>query len=260
MRNRLYCILFGLFAAVPGLAQFSFEKVYDYSLTATKINQTDYKYYLMDVLKSECRIYTTDHTLWKTIPVSLPSGYYLNDVKFVSENLFNTDAAVELWYSAYEWVTTGTSTGYYRYISKVITEKGAELASIPGGAYAYIVQTGTDVYKLTVYAYDNSVSPYTVKTYLYALPNPSSASNFVTYLPGDPFPNPAGDFINLPLNEQDGKSIVQVFAVSGQKMTETYTNGLPVFHLNTKGWSPGVYTYRLVKDGYSSKMKQFVVR
>jgi hypothetical protein len=240
--------------------QLNLEKVYDYSLTSTKINSTDYKYFLMDVGGSQCRIYNTDHTLWKTIPISLPAGYYLYDIKFVSQNLFNTDGLIELWYSAYEWVSTGTSTGYYRYISKVINEGGSVLATIQGGAYAYVVQAGTESYKLVVYAYDNSVTPYTVKTHLFAIPNSSTALHFLSALPGDPFPNPAGDYINLPVEGAGSEAVLQVFSVSGKKMTEEKTGNRPFYQLNTSGWAPGIYSYRLVTNGRQTLSKQFVIQ
>jgi len=247
-----------LLASTFSQAQLTLEKVFDYSLTSTMINQTDYKYFLMDVSKSECRMYNTDYTLWKTIPISLPSGYYLFDIKFVSQNLFNSDGLVELWYSAYEWVTTGTSTGYYRYVSKVINENGITLASVTGGTYAYVIPAGTDIYKMIIYAYDNSVSPGTVKTHIYSLPNPSSATHFLSSIQENPWPNPASGSVNLPLQGERGT--LQVFSLSGQKMIETGVTGNPVYPLNTRGWSPGIYTYRLVRNGQSSLSKQFVIR
>ncbi|HPT32081.1 MAG TPA: T9SS type A sorting domain-containing protein [Prolixibacteraceae bacterium] len=260
MRNITLMAVLGMLMAMTVNGQLNLEKVVDYSLTSTKINQTEYKFYLMDVVAGQCRIYNTDHSLWKTIPISLPSGYYLYDVKFVSQNLFNTDGLIEFWYSAYEWVSTGTSSGYYRYISKVINENGSVLATITGGAYAYVIQTGTDQFKLVVYAYDNSVTPYTVKTYLYGLPNPSTALNFLSFLPEDPYPNPADGFINLPLDGAKAGALLQVFSTSGQFMAEYKTNGEPYYRLNTGSWAPGIYAYRLVTNGRQTQAKQFVIQ
>jgi hypothetical protein len=260
MSKIIFVILAVLCLGLPANAQLTLEKTYDYSLTSIKINQTDYKYFLMDVTASECRIYNLDHTLWKKISISLPSNYYLYDIKFVSQYLFNSDATVELWYSAYEYVSTGTSTGYYRYISKVISETGTQLASVTGGAYAYVIPAGPDVYKFLVFAYDNSVSPYLIQTYLFTLPNSSSAINYLSARLGDPFPNPASDFINLPLGSEGTKGIIQVFGLSGQKILEQDVRGESTFHLNTRHWSPGVYTYRLVNMGLTTQSKEFIVR
>ncbi len=142
-------ILLCLAAGLSAQAQLTLEHVYDHSLTSTKINATEYRYYLMDVANSQCRIYGTDHSLLKTITISLPADYYLQDIKFVTGNLFNNDASLELWYSAYNWVPVGDS-GYYRYVSKVISEQGAVLADIPNGAVAYVIPAGDEVYKLVI--------------------------------------------------------------------------------------------------------------
>jgi Secretion system C-terminal sorting domain len=260
MSNRFFVILTVLILALSAKAQLTLDKTYDYSLTSIKINQTDYKYFLMDVAKSECRIYNLDHSLWKNISITLTANYYLYDIKFVSRYLFNSDELVELWYSAYEYVSTGTSTGYYIYISKVINENGTVLASVTGGAYAYVIPAGTDVYKFLVYAYDNSVTPYIIKTYLYSLPNSSSAVDYLSELKGDPFPNPASDFINLPLGSESSSGILQVFGLTGQKIFEQNIRGESAFHLNTRNWSSGIYTYRLLKNGKPSEAKEFIVR
>ncbi len=259
MKQKMYFVLTLLLSFFGSQAQLAPERVYNYSLTSTRINQTDYRYFLMDVPASQCRIYNTDHTLWKTIPISLPSGYYLSDIKFVTQDLFNSDASVELWYSAYEWVATGTSTGYYRYISKVISETGTVLANVTGGAYAYVIRIGSNTYKLAVYAYDNSVTPGTVATHIFSLPDPSSAAEFVALHLRDPYPNPAGNYIDLPLDPAES-GLLQVFSVSGRKVAENWVQSTPVYRLNTRNWSPGIYTYRMVVKGVSSEAKQFAVQ
>jgi hypothetical protein len=260
MRNVILLFVLGMMLAMTAKGQLNLEKVYDYSLTSTKINQTEYKFYLMDVGASQCRIYNADHTLWKTIPVSLPTGYYLFDIKFVTQNLFNSDSNIELWYSAYEWVSTGSSTGYYRYLSKVINESGTVLANITGGVYAYVIQAGTEKYKLAVYTYDNSVTPQTVQTWLYSLPNSTTAAQYISSLLENPFPNPASNYVNIPVNSDATGGLLQVFSVTGQKIIENHIHGGPVSRINTQGWSPGIYSYRLVTGGISSETKQFVIR
>jgi hypothetical protein len=253
-------VLITKWITLPAEAQISLEQVYNNSLTSTKINQTEYKYYLMDVTKSECRIYNMDHSLWKTISVKLPLNYYLYDIKFVTQNLFNSDNAVEFWYSAYEWVSTGTATGYYRYISKIIDENGTEVASVTGGAVAYIIQTGDKIYKLAVYAYDNSISPGTVKTYIYSIPGQSTAAFHVVAITADPYPNPASGYINLPVSGNFTEGTLQVFSINGQLITEKKLSGVSSYRLMTSGWTPGIYTYRMTKNGITSQPNPFVVK
>jgi hypothetical protein len=260
LKKGILTIMAGL-VIVPffGRSQVALEKVYNFSLTSTRINQTEYKYYLMDIPLSQCRIYNMDHSLWKTIPITLPSNYYLFDIKFVTQNLFNSDAAVELWYSAYEWVASGSSGGYYRYISKIIGENGNILASIPGGAYAYIIQAGPEKFKLAVYAYDNAVSPGSVQTYLFSLPDATSASQFVTAATEEPYPNPSSAYIRLPLPEGSADRTVKVISASGQLVFEKRTGREPEILLNTKDWAPGLYSGRIVQNGTVVNLGSFMV-
>ncbi len=243
--NLLFSILItGFFWVQVSTAQVSLEKSYPHSLSAIKIDATDYKYFLMDVAKSQCRVYNLDHTLWKTINITLPANYYLYDIKFVTRNLFNKDDALELWYSAYEYTTVETGL----------------LADIPGGLYAYVVRAGEELYKFTVYAYDYSVSPGTIQTLIYTLPSSSTAAAHVTALLPDPWPNPSSGEIYLPLLPGENGALLQVISMSGQLMLEKRTSGEPYFRLSTAGWQPGTYTYRLLSGQIPSVSKLFVVK
>jgi hypothetical protein len=259
MKTRiLFTIIVILFFSGVASAQFALEKVYDHSLTSTRMNASEYKYFLMDVAKSECRIYNLDHTLFKTIAIAIPADYYLHDIRFVTQNLFNSDSNIELWFSAYNWVPVGND-GYYRYISKVIDETGKELASIPNGVYAYIIRSGEEQYKMSVYAYDNSFWPGSVKTHIFSIPVTQTAVHHAVARLSDPYPNPAMEAVNLPLPAEEGWSKLQVFSIAGQLITETQLTGQPVFRLNTSGWAPGTYTYRLVGNNTVSEVKKFIV-
>lgn len=259
MKAKLFLTIF--FIAIllrMASAQFALEKIYDHSLTSTRINEAEYKYYLMDVTKSECRIYNLDHTLYKTISISLPNDYYLQDIRFVTQNLFNTDSSIELWYSAYNWVPVGND-GYYRYISKVINDKGNVLAYIDGGLYAYIIKSADDQFKLSVYAYDNSFWPGSVKTYIFNLPSTQTAAFYAMVRLNDPYPNPATDALNIPVPAGEVTGKIQVFSNTGQLVSESSLSGQSLFRLNTTGWAPGTYTYRIVSHNSISESKKFVV-
>jgi hypothetical protein len=104
----------------------------------------------MDVGNSECRIYDLNHTLWKTISIPLPSNYYLYDVKFVTQNLFNSDTFIEVWYSAYEFLNN-VETG--NYISGIVNEKKVsgepflrlDISGWSPGTYAYRIIQGGEI-------------------------------------------------------------------------------------------------------------------
>jgi hypothetical protein len=147
-----------MFSIIIVYGQITLQKTYNYSTAVVKLETLGYKYYLMDVLASQVRIYNMDHSIFKTINCSVPNGYYLADIKYVSENLFNSDSQIELAYTYYKYVPTSTSY-YYIYGAKVINESGSNLLSIDGAQYIYVNKTGETEYKLFAYCYDYSVSP-----------------------------------------------------------------------------------------------------
>jgi hypothetical protein len=253
------CLMLLMVAFGSVKAQFTLEKTYDHSLTVTRYNETDYAYFLMDVAKSECRIYTLDHVLWKTISINLPTDYYLYDIKFVTQNLFNTDSSFELWYSAYKWVATSSTDGYYQYISKVINESGTMMATINGGLYAYVINTGPQLYKFLVYAYDNSFYPGSVKTYLYALPGSGTAAVQPKAALTDPYPNPAEGGINLPLSPQSEQDVLRVFSAEGRLKWEQAVGQRTNVWVDTQSWKPGVYTYSVLSPNGNTLIKKFIV-
>jgi hypothetical protein len=109
--------------------QITLESTYNHSGTFTNLAQSGYKFYVMDVVANQCRIYNVNHTIWKTINLPVPTDNYLYDIRYISENLFTTDNSLCLAYIYYSYNTTNQ---YYTYTTKVIRENGTELLSIPG--------------------------------------------------------------------------------------------------------------------------------
>ncbi len=225
-----------MFLGSQSTAQVTLEKSYDHSLSVTRINETDYKYYLMDVGLSQCRVYNLDHTLEKTISIVLPPNYYLFDIKFVTQNLFNTDNSLELWYSAYEYTTLETG----RYTSGIVTENGTVLASPSREGFTHTsIKPERMFSNWLVYAYDYSVTPGTVKTHIYSLPTSPTAAAHVTSALADPYPNPSSGTITLPLLSEMGDALLRVTSVTGQTMLEKMISREPLYRLNTTGWRSG---------------------
>ncbi len=143
------------------------ESTYPVSGTYTRLANSGYKFYVMDVAQNQCRIYNTDHTLWKTINLVIPANNFLYDIGYVSENLFTADNSLCLAYVYYNYNTTGQ---YYTYTAKVIREDGTVLINVPGGAYMYVHSLPNGNAKLLVYSFNYSVSPYTVQTHINDIP------------------------------------------------------------------------------------------
>ena len=110
-------------------AQVTLEKTYNYSTSIVELENLGYKYYLMDVPNEQCRIYNLDHSLFKTINCNVPSNFYLADIKFVSQNLFDNDAGIEILCVFYRYYSSGQ---YYEYDTKIINDDGSLITSING--------------------------------------------------------------------------------------------------------------------------------
>lgn len=251
---------------IGGFAQITLQKTYDYSASIVKLETMGYKYYLMDVPNSQCRIYNMDHTIFKTIQCSVPTGYYLADIKFVSEKIFNTDTQIELAYTYYKLITTSNSY-YYIYGAKIISENGSVLQNIDNAQYIYINQTGDEEYKLFAYCFDYSISPEKVWTNIYDIPGTLNAS--ISNSGGYPdvffnaFPNPATEQIRLvyelPINVKSAK----LFLVdSNGRMLRNFQIDGHSDHitLNISDLSSGIYYYFIEYDKYRSASKKIIVQ
>ena len=245
-------------------AQLTLEQTYS-GVSAAYINlpAAGYKYYVMDVAKSQCRLYNNDHSLWKTINLSVPTNYYLCDIQYVSENLFNTDNSIELLYVSYKY---NTSLAYYTYDTRIVNEHGTMLYSMPGAGYSYIypAQNGS---KLFVWVYDYSVSPYTVNTMVYSIPGTitTAVPEFNAQKPislSNAFPNPSKGEVSipysLPLNVKQAE--LKLFSINGVLMkTYTVDHTFETIRLQTGDLMPGTYLYHVESGNYRSETLKLVV-
>ena len=99
------------------MAQPVFEKTYSESANICYLESKGQVYFTLDVINKQCLLYTMDHTLIKSISLPTPEGYYLADIQYVSEHLFNSDDLVELVYIYSKYVPT-TGSYYYTFETK----------------------------------------------------------------------------------------------------------------------------------------------
>ena len=244
-------------------AQVILEKKYDYSTSVVQFETIGYKYYLMDVPNGQCRIYNTDHSLFKTINCGVPSGFFLSDVKFLSEKLFDTDPGIELLCTFYKY---NSSLNYYEYDSKIINEDGSQIQFIDGGLYNYINYTDENTYKLFSYCFDYSVFPEKVWTNIYNLPEIAVSAEFLNQKSSEillkAFPNPASqtvkDEYSLPDNITEGK--LHLFDNSGRLIKQfLIDNHTDYLSLNVTEMSSGIYFYFIEYGNKRTASKKLVV-
>lgn len=228
-----------------------------------KLPIAGYKYYVMDAANSQCRLYNDDHSLWKTINLSIPANYYLCDVQYVTENLFNTDNSIELLYVSYIY---NTALAYYTYDTRIANESGTVLLSVPGGGYSYVYPALTGS-KLFIWVYNYAVSPTTVNTLIYTVPG--QTSNGINDFPVDQqvslskaFPNPTTNLVtiqySLPFNVKQAE--LKLYDMRGNMIKSfivdhTFDNIV----VQTNELPAGMYLYRIESSSFRSETYKLAV-
>jgi hypothetical protein len=250
---------------MPGLkGQITLEQTYDFSGTVTQLENDGYKYFFMDVVNSRCLLYNLDHSLWKTIDVSVPAEYWLYDMGYVSQKLFNTNDLIELSYICYYYDEAGQ---YYIYETRIADETGNILLTIPGGAFAEVVSAGAGGSKYIAYVWDYSVFPYTVQTKIYSIPGqllssgPAGTAPFQHRL--DLYPNPATNSINVDYSLPGSASTGELQVIDQQGRTVrryNVDNRWDHIIVETAGFAPGLYFCRLVTGSQAQEIKKFIIQ
>ncbi|MBM3435873.1 MAG: hypothetical protein FJY07_06630, partial [Bacteroidetes bacterium] len=69
-------------------SQIMLDHTYSGWASVANLSVSGYKYHVLDTQTETLKLYNTDHSLWKTVNLSVPSGYTLmTNVYNVSENL-----------------------------------------------------------------------------------------------------------------------------------------------------------------------------
>lgn len=266
MKNTKLLFLLFAFLQIPVFvfSQIQLEQTYSHSGTFTKLSNSGFKFYIMDVGQNQCRIYNTDHTLWKTINLSVPTNQYLYDIQYVSENLFTLDNSICLVYTYYAYDETNL---YYTYTTRVIKENGTLLREIPGCQYYYVTDIEQSGSEFVTYSYDYSIFPYTIETAVFTIPGElvvtiqpslSTTGQFMNLAP-----NPATDFITISL-DQSGK--VQSDKVI---LTDIQGNTIRTIRIEDKretltiplnGLARGMYICSLYAGSVMTKSQKIVVQ
>lgn len=254
------CLLAAALYAQPQL-----EKTYSESATIGTLESVGEVYYSMDVINKQCHIYRMDHSLYKSISIPTPEGYYLSDVQYVSENLFNGDDLVELVYSYTKYVPT-TNSYYYTYETKLINENGSVLLTVPGAGYTEVVETAEHGRKFLVYEYNYSVIPYRTYTHVYSLPETSTKATFNLEPAiglGEAFPNPTGDQVHIPVQLPVAvkSGILEIVDLNGQRMlSQPVRSSASLLTIPTNQLVPGTYLYYLAAGSQRSSSKKLVIK
>lgn len=262
--KKLISTCFFLALLIVSSAQVTFDKKYDYSTSVVKLETLGYKYYLMDVPNGQCRLYNTDHSLYKTISCNVSGGFYLYDIKFLSEKLFDSDSGIELLCTFYKY---NTAQAYYEYDSKIINDDGSQITFIDGALYNYINQTSENTYKLFSYCYDLSLTPEKVWTNIYSLPGTMVSAQLLNEKSPDillnGYPNPASNSIKIAYSLPENVNLATLHLIdnSGRQVEQfTVDNHTDHLTLDVSRFQSGVYVYFIEYGNEKSAARKLVVR
>lgn len=128
---RILCLFLCSFLHYSLLAQINLENSYaDGSVNRVKLANSGEKYYLLDAPNSQVKIYNSDHTLWKSINLTIPNGATVGEIS-LSENKVNSDNLVELVYTVRNF-STGFNEG------NVVNELGVILLNVPNASALFV--------------------------------------------------------------------------------------------------------------------------
>ena len=229
--------------------QIQIENSYSFSGTLTEIDEGEFKYFVMDVPLKQCRIYNEDHSLYKTINLQIPSGYFLSDVKFVSRKTFNSDDNIELLYT-YNKADLINSEYVYTYGMKVINELGTVLLNLADGGFAEL-KTGSNGTKLLAYTYTWSESFYLVSTNVYSLGGTTKSASSLLKSSMNIYPNPADETLHVELTDPSMLSggNITISDISGrQVINRPLLPGAGHLSIGTDKMVPGTYILNMVSN------------
>ncbi|MEI7500613.1 MAG: T9SS type A sorting domain-containing protein [Bacteroidota bacterium] len=249
--KKLILSLLSLSLIATSSAQISLENTYPASTGLTELAVSGFKYYMMDVVNNQCKLYNIDHSLWKTINLIVPAGMYLYDIRYVSETLFNTDNKVELAYIYYSYDTTLL---FYTYYTMVVNEDGQLLLSIPGCSYLEVKAPGAYGTKMLAYVYDYSIVLWTMNTQVYSLPGNLPTGEISvegnSFL-NRPFPNPASANVTIPYQLPFGVNTAEIRLINESgKLIKSYTVDRTFRELliQIADLPKGIYVYQVKSD------------
>ncbi len=151
---------------VYSLSDFTLENTYtDGTIKRVKLENSGEKYYLLDKINQNVKVFNSDHSLWKAIAMPKPTDAKYSEIGIISETQINTDALLEIGYSYY--TLEGSIANY---VGKLINENNLELLSIPK-ARILIVNVIEGLEKKLIATLNNASVNTSFSTNIYQIPS-----------------------------------------------------------------------------------------
>lgn len=245
-----------LLAGGVAQAQIVQERLYNTQLTVHKLSTGAVKYagYFAGSGGGQVRIYNNDNSLYRQVPLNLPTGAQPGPVLYVSDNLFNSNATLEM------VVNFTVSNAAYSQAMRIIDETGAQLLALDSTSYPQVYNTPLGAKMLTNYF--TSTRQYSK---IFSLPGTYTALKTTTASQANelaPFPNPATTQIALPYTLAPGQQGDLTVTNAGGQLVRRFTvdSTFDKLLFDTQGLAPGLYLYQLRTVGKTSAPQRFVIQ
>lgn len=244
------------FSVLFANAQIALEHTYNGNARIANLANSGCKYYAQMNSTNQVKLYHLDHSLWKTINLSIPSGYELSYVYHIAEMLYSLDGTVACLYTYYK------TTPSLQYESRIINENGNILLTIPGATSAYPYDACDEGTKLVALITDYQSGASTSK--VYSLPG-EFLSDVNDHLFTDqllPYPNPSSSMVtipySLPPNVNSGELVL--WNLKGKEVKRfVIDHTFSSLNVNTFDLPKGMYFYTVETIGTLTEPIKLVV-
>lgn len=236
------------------------EHTYEGNIFRVKLEISGEKYYNalmgnynpLNASSYQADIYNSDHSIWKTVSLTVPYEYWTISNIYLSEAKFDTDSQLEV---AYTCASNTLDGGHYN--SYIVKEDGTNLLTIPDANYLYISEFPNLPTKLLVNIYENIFfDNILTSTNIYNLNGVASAENFnqsiVTIAP-----NPTSSFLELNAPTSSIKKAT-IIDLQGKIMEECSGENLKI--IDVQNFSCGMYLLILADENNKTSFHKFMVK
>ncbi|TGE23541.1 T9SS type A sorting domain-containing protein [Hymenobacter metallicola] len=250
--KKLLLLCFTSLLSLTASAQITLEKKHSSQLDFHKLSTGEVKYAGFSEATNQVNIYNQNHSIYRQIPVNMPTGYTVDGVDFVSDKLFNTNAGLEVLVYFYSQTSAPNFT-------RILDETGGTLTSLDSCLFVRVANTPMGT-KMISYVSEGSAS-YSKVYGLGGTYTPLKTAGKADELTASPYPNPAAESIRLPYTVKGGEvATLDVLSMTGQ-VVKSYRVDATFDHLQLDAHElrNGAYTYRIVTAAGVSAGKKFVV-
>lgn len=241
-------------------AQITAEQNYSGLLYPVKLKNGDQKNLLINYTTNTLSLYNPDHSNYKNIPVTVPSGYAIYYVSVLTDKLFDNDDQLEAAITFSKSDTTGTY-----YVGRIIEESGSLIEEI-ADCYSFAAIGKNNAFKLHCYQAKLNNGSYVYSTKVYGVPGSVDAINsddgekYSIMSNGYPNPSNGAVCINFTLPANFISAELQLFNSVGQLISVHKLNS-PAgnFLLPTANLATGAYFYQIKNGATVGKFNKLMI-